>query len=598
MSRLAEILALPKVTHNLVQGSDAWHLFRSQHRGASEAAAAMGLSKKVKRSELLHAKHTGLPREFSQFVQERILDRGHEVEAMARPHVEKLPVVADDLYPVTCSRGHLSASCDGLTMDDRIAFEHKQWAEDLATMVAAGVVPDEHMPQCQQILLVTGAEKVIFTVSDGTPENMVWAEVTPDHGWWERIVATWDHFDADLATYTPPAAEAPKPTGRAPESLPALRIEISGAVTASNLAEFKETALGAIRSVNRELTTDEHFADAEQAVKWCGEVESRIKAAKEHALSQTASIDALFRTLDDVSAEARRVRLDLEKLVERRKTEIKGELVAEAKGKYERHIEALRQECGAWRMLPPPDFGAAIKGKRNVASIRDALETTLANAKIVADDAARTIRAALAALDEESKGHEFLFSDRLTFIGMIPEAVRLMARDRIAKHQEAEQRRAAELAERERARSRAEEEARARAQAQREQQEREAAERRQRAEAEEAERQQRHARNVAMAREIGEMAKRAGDPLPENVRPLPTRAPAPQAAPTLKLGEINDRLKHISVTAEDLRALGFEPAGRDRSAVLFHDGDFPAIVDAIVDHLTDVREQFATKEAA
>jgi predicted phage-related endonuclease len=41
---------------------------------------------------------------------------------------------------------------------------------------------------------------------------------------------------------------------------------------------------------------------------------TRLEAAKQHALSQTASIDALFRAMDEISAETRRVRLDLVKL--------------------------------------------------------------------------------------------------------------------------------------------------------------------------------------------------------------------------------------------------------------------------------------------
>jgi phosphoenolpyruvate carboxylase len=55
-------------------------------------------------------------------------------------------------------------------------------------------------------------------------------------------------------------------------------------------------------------------------------VESRIAAAKEHALSQTASIDALFKTLDDTASDSKRVRLDLDKLVTRRKVEVKEQL--------------------------------------------------------------------------------------------------------------------------------------------------------------------------------------------------------------------------------------------------------------------------------
>ena len=51
--------------------------------------------------------------------------------------------------------------------------------------------------------------------------------------------------------------------------------------------------------------------------------------------------------------------------------------------------------------------------------------------------------------------------------------------------------------------------------------------------------------------------------------------------PTLRIGTIKERLQHMSVTAEDLRALGFEPAGRERAAPLYHEEDFPAICEAI-----------------
>lgn len=87
--------------HELVQGSPEWQAFRLTHHGASEAAAMLGLSKKTTRSELLRIKHTGTPKEFSDWVQVNILDYGHQVEALARPLVEE--IIGDDLYPVTCS---------------------------------------------------------------------------------------------------------------------------------------------------------------------------------------------------------------------------------------------------------------------------------------------------------------------------------------------------------------------------------------------------------------------------------------------------------------------------------------------------------------
>lgn len=268
--------------HNLVQGSDAWHAYRAQHHGASEAAAMLGLSTNVTRSELLKAKHTGISKEFSDFVQVRVLDRGHAVEALARPIIEEL--IGEALYPVTCSKGKLSASCDGLTMADDKAFEHKQWNEALAAAVRAKELPDEYMPQCQQIMMVTGAHVVIFVVSDGTADRMEYMEVFQSRTWQERITAGWEQFETDLTEFVPVADEV-KPTGRAPETLPALIIEISGAVQASNLTEVQSFALAVFKGINKDLQTDDDFADAEKTVKWCGELEDRLEAAKQHALS-------------------------------------------------------------------------------------------------------------------------------------------------------------------------------------------------------------------------------------------------------------------------------------------------------------------------
>lgn len=62
--------------------------------------------------------------------------------------------------------------------------------------------------------------------------------------------------------------------------------------------------------------------------------------------------------------------------------------------------------------------------------------------------------------------------------------------------------------------------------------------------------------------------------------------------PTLRIGTIKERLQHMSVTAEDLRALGFEPAGRERAAPLYHDDDFPAICEAIAAQALAAKAQF------
>lgn len=607
--------------HSFIQGSAEWHAHRATARNASEAPAVLGCSPYMTRQQLLHAMHTGLRPEVSADLQRRF-DDGHAIEAAQREVAAAM--IGEPLYPVVgCEvvEGiELSASFDGLTMAEDVAYECKTLNADLrACMPNPGTddndgrdLPKMYRAQMEQQLAVSGAERVLFVAAtkDGSDVRRCW--YYPDPALRAEILVGWRQFDADLAAYVPPVAEAPKPVGQAPETLPALRIEITGAVTASNLAEFKETALGAIRSVNRELTTDAHFADAEQAVKWCGEVETRIKAAKEHALSQTATIEALFRALDDVSAEARRVRLDLEKLVTRRKEEIKGEMVAAAKRAYEAHEAAVRQETGAWVVFPSPDFAAAIKGKRSVDAMRDALDTTLANGKIKVDEAGRKIRAALAALDEESKGFEHLFRDRLSFIAFGPDEVRALARARITEHRAAEERRAAELAERERARIRAEEAARV----EREAQERAAAERRQREEQEALERRQREEtaaraelqrqeqaaleteqrRQEAAAKPLAAIATPSPAAGPA-VIPMPTRAPAaPAGPPTLKLGEINARLSPIQITAEGLVMLGFPVVATSGAAKLWHEHQFHAICEALIAHIAAARD--AKRQAA
>jgi len=78
---------------------------------------------------------------------------------------------------------------------------------------------------------------------------------------------------------------------------------------------------------------------------------------------------------------------------------------------------------------------------------------------------------------------------------------------------------------------------------------------------------------------------------PANVVPMPTKAPAaPATPPTLKLGQIAERLG-FTVTADFLQRMGFPPAATDKSAKLYHESQFGAIVDSIIAHLRMVQQQ-------
>ena len=237
-------------TLNVVQGSDDWVTLRADRFTASEAPAMKGASKYQTRDELLSLKKYGIAKEIDSNTQ-KLFDRGHKSEASIRPTVEKL--IGDDLYPVTgvveIDGIPLLASFDGLTMGNDIVFEHKLFSMVVADQVQEGELEPHYYWQLEQQLLVSGAEKAIFVVSDGTEENMVYCEYLPVPGRREELIAGWKQFIADLETHEHVQHEA-KPEVEVIKSLPALNVQIQGNVTASNIQEYEASALSFIKSIN------------------------------------------------------------------------------------------------------------------------------------------------------------------------------------------------------------------------------------------------------------------------------------------------------------------------------------------------------------
>lgn len=422
--------------HNVAQGSAEWHALRAQYRTASEAPAMMGASKYQSRTELLSMKKTGIVPEVTA-QQQRIFDRGHDAEALARPIVEAR--IGEDLFPIVGTSGNLLASMDGATMLGETLFEHKLWNESLVAQVRAGQLDPHYYWQLEQQLLVSGAEVVIFVCSDGTEENFVSMEYRPVPGRAEQLVEGWKQFEADLAAFEA-APVAAVSVGVSPESLPALRIEVTGMVTASNLEQFKAHSLAVFEAINTDLQTDQQFADAEKTVKWCGDVEERLAAAKQHALSQTESIDALFRAIDEISAQARAKRLELDKLVKARKVAIRDEIVLKAAAAFREHIDKINESFGGKVRLPAvaADFAGAIKGKKTISSLRDAADSELARAKIEASQVGDGIRVNLESLRSLASDHKFLFSDTQQLVLKNNEDLESVIKVRISDHEVAE----------------------------------------------------------------------------------------------------------------------------------------------------------------
>jgi putative phage-type endonuclease len=433
------------VFHEVQQGSGEWLALRAKRFTASEAPAMMGVSPYTKRSALLRAKATGLSVDPNAAALARFA-AGHAAEAVARPVAEA--EIGEDLFPVTVSRVvdglPLLASLDGLTMDESIAWEHKIWNEATAAyMTANGEPPMHHVWQLEHQMLVSGASSVLFTCSDGKDkvQHCVYRS-TPDRR--AALLAGWQQFRADLEIWTPEEPQAVI-VAADPGTIPGLTIHVEGRVLASNLDAFRATALDMIERVPSELSTDQDFADAERAAKWCADIEDRIDTAKAAALAQTADIDALFRALDDIASSARSKRLLLSKQVKARKEAIRAEIHAAAVASVEQRRkeasdglpDAMRVDTAETGMR----IAEAMKGRKTVDSLRDAAESMAAAIKSELALASLRVRANLDVLTDAAGEYMHLFGSdlqRLCAPDVDHDSLRAVVAQRIREHEEAE----------------------------------------------------------------------------------------------------------------------------------------------------------------
>lgn len=193
------------IEHELQQGTPEWLEFRWAHLPASDAPAMLGYSSYKARNDLIKEYATGVRPEPSPYVQ-KLFDNGHRFEEMARPIIEE--ELGEELYPITGSLEvdslKLSASFDGLTMDYDIAWEHKTLNKVLAKAKKIADVPKQYHVQMEQQLLVSGADRCLFTASNGEREGMVKLWYESDKAIREELLAGWEDFLTDVAEYQEP----------------------------------------------------------------------------------------------------------------------------------------------------------------------------------------------------------------------------------------------------------------------------------------------------------------------------------------------------------------------------------------------------------
>jgi hypothetical protein len=229
------------------------------------------------------------------------------------------------------------------------------------------------------------------------------------------------------------------------------------------------------------------------------------------------------------------------------------------------------------------NWAEVMKGKKTVASLREACNVELANCKMAADEVFRRIQQNLSALREHAGDYKFLFADTASLVLKPCDDCLTVIQARIATHRAEEERKEREARERleREAREKVEREAR---------DAREAEERRQREAIEAQARQQRQAEAAAQRSQVPSTApaQPAANEVPTGVVPL--QRAATRGKPTLRIGEIANRMG-FGITEQFLRTLGFPAAAKERSSCLYHDEDFDAICIALIQHVGNVRAQ-------
>lgn len=454
---------------NLTQGSAAWHQHRAQHWNASDAPAMMGCSSYKTRSELVRELATGIAPEADAATERRFAD-GHRFEALARPLAEE--IIGEELSPCVGTEGKLSASFDGLTFMNDTAFEHKSLNDRLRAAMGEDCtgadLPLQYQVQMEQQAAVAGCERILFMATKWAPDGTLLEQLhcwyTPNPELRAQILAGWEQLALEVAAYVPADTSVAPVVAEPVESLPAVAVQLQGSLAVvSNLDKVAVAVRAFIDGMVAKPATDQEFADAEAECKALKKGEEAMKAAVANALAQVSDVEAFTRTANDLADLMRTTRLAREKLVAAEKESRKAEIVASAQANLDQHIAALNQQrLGAnWIPRVAGGFAEAIRGKKSLDNMRDAIAVVLTNAKADANALAGRLEANRQHLRQDDGDWIALFADFAAVGGKAPEDFQALAALRIGQHRQAE----AKRLEAERARIRQEEQQRADAEA-------------------------------------------------------------------------------------------------------------------------------------
>lgn len=529
------------------QGTAEWHQHRAMHFNASEAAAMLGLSSYKTRSELLREKATGITPDVDSATQARF-DKGHEYEDTARMLADE--IIGSELYPMVFSGEYeglpLSASLDGITLLEDVTWEHKSLNKALAAALDEGRIPEEYWPQMEQGLMLTGAEKCLFMTSNGDRESMryAWYESKPEVR--AKLLSGWKQFAEDLANYQHVETPA-EVVGATVEELPAIVYKLDGLALTSNLDGYRNAALRLVEASKTKLVTDQEFADQKKRNAKMKEAEEYIDVVKGQAIGEINDVDRFCRDLDEIKGLIRQARLAGEKQVKEEEDNRRAGLVMQANKDLAEYIKKMNASLGGeWMPVVDGGFATAIKGKKTMTGLRDAIDTAMADAKIRVNEIAIVINQNRRHLEITYANDSLIAPDFKAICTKAPEDFAALLAMRKRQHDEVIE------------------------------QQRQVAEAEQRAKASSED-----VKPVPNTRtEDAPGAVRRED---EGTQVAKTSSP-PDNGVRMKLGDINAKLG-FTVSADFLARIGFAPVATEKNAKLYRQCDWGGICAAISEHV-------------
>lgn len=228
-----------------------------------------------------------------------------------------------------------------------------------------------------------------------------------------------------------------------------LVLVVSGQVVESNLADVAKQITANIDAIPEVLETDQDFENAEKVAKSLRSAKKQLVARRDEALKAAEELNAEFELIRQIEDKCSTKALTLEKLVRDEKKRKREQMVDESYADCARHYDKHMDESDDFKLARPEieyfdiqSHAAVIKGCSSWASMQDRLDKRVEQIKVMIDNAFNSIASNAAAIDATQL--PALFQDRKNLLLMDSEHLGSEIRARVATHEAAEAKKAAE----------------------------------------------------------------------------------------------------------------------------------------------------------